>query len=524
LVLALISLRLRSPFELEWMGGTMLEHVRRVQEGKPLYAEPSADFTAYLYPPVYYWAVAALAKAMPLRLAARLVSVLSALVVAALGYPIARRLGATRSDARLAPLLWLTSYHYLSDWFDLERVDMLFLACVMLGAFLVMVKRAAFTDFFGGALFGLAFFVKQPATLFLLAAVLALLVQRELRRALLVALGGVVVLGALGAYLQYSTNQWFAYYCVKLPAAHGVMMKFFTTFFVQDLGHAPVFAVCTFIVFGHAGRELLGATRARRPIFSERFTFYALCGAGFFASASSRMHLGGYSNVLSFWLAFAAPVTAYCATWLGERAPHARLLLYACAALQAASHAADPNEAVPDDKALAADARLVERVRAYEARGEVYCFGRGSITEKPHAHINAIVDVLRAGAPVPPDMLAAFEQRRFAAFVVNKLEDIDFLFLKLGRDVDLQSAVVRNYFIAEALDHETARAVSGYATAPRYIFLPRKQPLGPLRKGEAVLRLHTEAGLAEARLLREAGGAPPLPPDDIEALAAALLP
>ena len=40
----LVCFRVRYPFELEWLEGTSIDHVRTILAGKPLYARPSLDF------------------------------------------------------------------------------------------------------------------------------------------------------------------------------------------------------------------------------------------------------------------------------------------------------------------------------------------------------------------------------------------------------------------------------------------------------------------------------------------------
>src|SRR5437899_11890330 len=46
--------RMRFPFELEWMEGGVLDHVRRILAGQPLYVAPSLRFTPFIYPPLYF--------------------------------------------------------------------------------------------------------------------------------------------------------------------------------------------------------------------------------------------------------------------------------------------------------------------------------------------------------------------------------------------------------------------------------------------------------------------------------------
>ncbi|PYR92834.1 MAG: hypothetical protein DMF84_11235, partial [Acidobacteria bacterium] len=84
--------RLAYPFDLEWMEGSMVHHVSRVLDTKPLYAPPTLDYTPFLYPPLYYYVSAAAARVTGLGfLPLRLVSFGSSLVIFWFIYRIAER-------------------------------------------------------------------------------------------------------------------------------------------------------------------------------------------------------------------------------------------------------------------------------------------------------------------------------------------------------------------------------------------------------------------------------------------------
>ena len=50
LVVAVV--RIRYPFELQWMEGGSVDHVRRVLHGQSIYQAPSVDFVSFAYPPL----------------------------------------------------------------------------------------------------------------------------------------------------------------------------------------------------------------------------------------------------------------------------------------------------------------------------------------------------------------------------------------------------------------------------------------------------------------------------------------
>src|SRR5437773_707616 len=58
----LAAVRVRYPFDLEWLEGAGLEHVRRIVAGQPLYTKPSLEFIAFPYTPLYYYVCAAVAR------------------------------------------------------------------------------------------------------------------------------------------------------------------------------------------------------------------------------------------------------------------------------------------------------------------------------------------------------------------------------------------------------------------------------------------------------------------------------
>ena len=76
--LALAALRVTYPFELEWQEGGMLDHVLRVLAGQPLYVEPSLEFIAFPYTPLYFHVSALACKVLGVGLPAlRVVSILA---------------------------------------------------------------------------------------------------------------------------------------------------------------------------------------------------------------------------------------------------------------------------------------------------------------------------------------------------------------------------------------------------------------------------------------------------------------
>jgi hypothetical protein len=287
---------------------------------------------------------------------------------------------------------------------------------------------------------------------------------------------------------------------LKLPRAHGMAAKYITMFFVADLSKALVLTLATLGAFAWLAvvvrdRVAKRATSLEQPAL----VLVAFVVAGFVASATSRLHVGGWPNVLVFWTTFAVPAVAALATRLesiGSRTVTCATL--AAIALQAGAFVTDPNEAVPDEDAHVFVAKVNARVEALEKEGDVLFLGRGHVTRKRHPHINALVDLMRGGNPPPADLMTALEQRRFSALVLNGIDDIRMQNL-LGRESELFSVVARNYFVAERFDDRAPMPAVGFPTLPRVVLRPRKTPLtldhDALRARELV-----ELGLADANM------------------------
>ena len=216
-----LALRLRYPYDLEWMEGGMLCHALRIARGQPLYGPPSVDFIPYLYTPLYPWLLAKLGGVEGIGyLLGRTISLLSLGGTALLGYVYARRAGGSRAAALLVPALLATAYVPTGAWYDLARPDTLFLFLVtaaLLCGFWGRRRPAAIVG--AGLLMVAAFFTKQTASPFMLGLGLVLL-PLSWRAALLYgATLAVVGLPALG-WANRSTDGWFWTYVSRLHRMH----------------------------------------------------------------------------------------------------------------------------------------------------------------------------------------------------------------------------------------------------------------------------------------------------------------
>jgi len=163
LLVVTIAGRITFPYDLEWMEGGVLLHARRVMQGEGIYVTPTSDFIPFIYPPLYHWVVAALGKAFGLsHTVGRAVSVVGTFAAAALAVVAARGEGVRWGLSIAAAGLYLSTFDETGAFFDLVRIDGLFMGLTM-GA--LVAGRQAFWRT-SGILLTLAFATKHNAALF----------------------------------------------------------------------------------------------------------------------------------------------------------------------------------------------------------------------------------------------------------------------------------------------------------------------------------------------------------------------
>src|SRR5262249_15590952 len=158
--------RARFPFELEAVEGHCLQQVRRVLDGQPLYVAPSLGFVPLIYTPLYFYAAAAAAWLLRACLfALRIVSILASVGCLALIFRIVQKQTADSYAALLATGVYAGSYNVAASWFDLARVDSLFLFLLLLAVYSMTFPPSPLRAIGTGLLLFASFMTKQTALL-----------------------------------------------------------------------------------------------------------------------------------------------------------------------------------------------------------------------------------------------------------------------------------------------------------------------------------------------------------------------
>lgn len=509
--LFLVVERFRSPVEIEWSGGAVLEHVERVRQGKPLYVPASAEHVPLQAPPLGYWITALLAKWMSVGSAVRALATFSTLLAGLFVYLLSRALEARRFWALASVSLFLGAYALSGFTYDVERSEMLAVAMVLGATWIACRWPVGWGFFFAGIVAGFAFFANQNALAFVVWPAFTLLVARRWRRAGALLGGGGVGFAPLWSILHQTSDGWFTTYCIKLPAQLGIERGIVASMFTHEMGRGLLLVAVTLVALGVWIRSAVASMRGDE-IEPQYVYFGSSLFAALGASIVSRLHQGSGLETLAFWSSFACVAVGWLGTRLQEMLEHDDdyevIVSGAILAVgaQLLHFAYDPSAHAPDAATFTAGRSLASTVRRLESAGEVIVPGRGLLTSRRHFHAAALADYVHAGQKIPDDISEGIDNRKYAAFVADGLPDE---MLLLG---DLDERLARAYFVAVRLDDRDPASSVGHGYQPSWILRPRTRPLTGSSAQQLQRRRKIEMALAEHRMRLAQAGVPQ--PDD----------
>jgi hypothetical protein len=215
--------RIGYPGHLEILEDNSLIEVHRILDGQQLYAAPSASYVPDGYPPLYFAVSAAVASVIGQSyLPLRIVSLVASLACfAILGRLVQRETGSRAAGLAAAGLLAAT-YTVTDTWFDVGRVDSLFLALSVAGLYAAARARAARGAIAAGLLLGAAFCTKQTALAEGVVVLAALAAGARRRIAAQAAVTYAVVVGGSTLILGLTSHGWYVYYVFQQMSQHAL--------------------------------------------------------------------------------------------------------------------------------------------------------------------------------------------------------------------------------------------------------------------------------------------------------------
>jgi 4-amino-4-deoxy-L-arabinose transferase-like glycosyltransferase len=288
--LILAFLRIRYPFELEWMEGAYVDHVVRILSGEKLYVSPSLEFIPFIYTPLYFYVSAAVSSIIGVGLLPlRLISLISSFGCFLLIFLFVKKETGSGLWGILASALFAATFRASGAWFDVARADSLFLFLLLAGTYWIRFRDSSRSYVIAGVLVSLSFLTKQVALIiFLPMAVYCVLSNRGRS---IYFIGTVVGMVGVSTYLlNWIHDGWYNYYVFHLPRQHLIVKSMYIDFWTKDIVSTLPVACMISLLFVFA--QIVISNK-------KNYLFYSLISMGMLGGAwLTRLRLGSYDNVL----------------------------------------------------------------------------------------------------------------------------------------------------------------------------------------------------------------------------------
>lgn len=467
--LAIALIRVSYPFELEWIEGGSVVQVQRILDGQPLYIYPSINFVPFIYTPLYFQISSLVAYVtgngfFPLRL----VSFISSLGCFIFIFLIVYRRTLSRYASFIASCFYAAMFHISGSWFDIARVDSLFLFFLLAGIYAFESPSKFTRNILSPALLFLSFFTKQSALIFAVFLLFGVLITRKRYDRILYPLFFIFLLVGSFALLNTTTEGWYKYYIFDLPSQHAIIRPELIGFWKNDIfQHLPIALIICAVPFLRIGDNA--------NVKSDRVAQDSLIFGGLvITSYLSRIHSGAAENVL---MAAYAGIAIYFGIGLSSvfkmivQNDVIKIIFILLITTQFASLFYPPLQQIPSAMDKQQGERLQQLISGF--KGEVYLSGHPWYAQRMNkpsqAQDMAVLDIMRASGSeqwkqkLAQDMINAVSEKRYEAFIVDHKQ-----FILRPRNFD------KNYQLIDTnLSGDAFHPVAGSDFRPSFIYVRR---------------------------------------------------
>jgi hypothetical protein len=486
LVMALF--RLGYPFPLEYLESNSLVEVQRILTGHALYTAPTAGYVPDGYPPLYFATSAAAASVLGLSyLPLRLVSLVSSLVCFAVTARLVQRETTSAAAGIAAAGLLAATYFAADTWFDVARVDSLFIALSVAALYTARWMRRTRGAVATGLLLAAAFLTKQNGLAEGVAVLVALASGPRRRLAWPAALTYGAVLAISTLVLGLTSRGWYVFYVFELLSEHPLKDAAFGQFWTVSLLPVLGLACCALVLGVRRIPLVLVAGGAALVVESYAALVHsggrvndllpAYLAVALFAGLAMDGRPGGLAGLAADRLARGRWARGRLANWppgLAGRWAAAAAAALVIAQLAVLMTGFRPARAIPSGADRAAGQRLAAGIRALGGTVAIPTDpGLGLLAGQPAvAHQGATDDILRASDPA---IIAGFRRsaaravarRQFSAIVTENAGPPDGFPTGLGRYYRRCPQV-----LLPGVPPAVFQPVAGPPGRPAYLWLP----------------------------------------------------
>jgi hypothetical protein len=463
--------RITYPYDLDFIEDNMLMQAIQVSLGKPVYVPPNADFVPQVYMPLYTLLSGWIFKAIaPSYVPMRLLSFSATIVTAIMIFSISRRICGNRGIAFCTMALFLAGYRTTGGWYDLARVDALYVMLTLAGAALLAYgKENRFRLPLAGFILALAFLTKQNGLFFglVVAVYLSLTIGwQALAFAIPFALFSILPV----LYLDQVFGGWFSTYVFKIAYLSPIDFHRVVAFLKDDLLGSMIGLTIPFII---AGISLVWRERRKNTLI-EPWNWFIV--AALFISIAGRASVGGNRNNLMPAYTFLCIAPALVARetrlwWDGWQVP-AKSGLFVLIIAQFVLTSLIPKYPlgfIPTSSMKSAGDRLIQRVVSVQGPVLVMLHPYYALLagKEPAVDIQMLWHArLRGEQPLPDDFVNRIESHYYSAII----SDESFF----ETQPDLHKLITTYYIQTETLNLSSAPpTITGVVVRPKVIYLPK---------------------------------------------------
>ncbi len=482
--LVLVFFRIQYPFELEWTEGGSLHQVTRILSGQKLYVSPSLEFVPFIYTPLYFYISAFISKIIgggfiPLRLVSFIASLGCFLII----FLIVKQETKSNFFAILASCLFSATFQISGAFFDIARVDSLFLFFLLTALYLIKFKDSSKAYILVGVFISLSFLTKQTA-LFLAAPITLYCILTNWRRSFLFIGTICVIVGASTLILDYIHHGWYSYFVFELPVQHSVNTQMLILFWIADLINPLPIALIASIFYIYTQFSKSN---------KKNWLFYSIITIGVLGlSWMARLNRGGYPNallpayaIISILFGLAAHTAFQFIQPVSKgKQKLAEMSIYLVCIGQFFMLFYNPLQHIPTHDDLEAGRKLVNTIQQIKGDVLVPCHaylpvlaGKGWYAdESAFAELVGMFggESREEGKKIMNELSQAIKEKRFDAIILNAPNDP---WLILFRE-----KVEKYYSIKQpAFDNKTAFwPVTGRKARPEFIYVPKTYDINRL--------------------------------------------
>jgi hypothetical protein len=387
------------PFECEWMEGGTVDNVRYLITHGNLYVIPSINYIPYAYPPLYSYISSLSCIFFGITLfSLRLVSFLSSIGIFILIFKFVQKETKSKQYAFISMCLFAATYKASGFWFDLARVDSLFLYLFLSSIYMIRFHETRENYMIAGFLLAFAVHTKQTA-LIMCSPILVYVYSYTKDRLLVSYLANwfIFILAILFSYFYLISHGWYYYYVFILPQQYATEYTMIVNFWTQCIfGVIPIVTIIS----------LIGLFILKR-INSDSFKFYGcLLVGGFVGSWFTMLKVGGYlNNMMPLYAILAvlfgisiSSIKEYMIEYNPTKANRTINIILVFCIIQFIMLAYNPINQIPTKDNIAASNELVDIIKTTD--GNVFIPNHGYISslanKDTYAQTVAISDIMRS--------------------------------------------------------------------------------------------------------------------------------